>query len=111
MYAIRSYYVDVPSRNGGDGPRAEVSVDFGGTKSTWEGRVTRMEAQVDQSSRMVHVVVEVDDPYDSSEGHPALLPRITSYNVCYTKLLRPFPKNRNSGSDENLLIIRGFRFA
>jgi len=67
-------WFDIPSRNGGDGPRAEVSADFGGARSTWEGRVTRMEAQVDQSSRMVHVVVEVDDPYDSSEGHPALLP-------------------------------------
>lgn len=67
-------WFDVPSRDGGEGPRAEVSADFGGFKSTWEGRVTRMEAQVDQSSRMVHVVVEVNDPYDSSEGHPALLP-------------------------------------
>ena len=67
-------WFDVPSRKGGDGSRAEVSVDFGGVRSMWEGRVTRMEAQVDQTSRMVHVVVEVEDPYDSSEGHPALLP-------------------------------------
>jgi len=67
-------WFDVPSRNGGTGPRAEVSVDFGGTSSTWEGRVTRMEAQVDQASRMVHVVVEVKDPYAASENRPALLP-------------------------------------
>mgnify|MGYP001828986024 CR=1 FL=1 len=67
-------WFDVPSRNGGEGPRADVSVTFGGSRSTWEGRVTRMEAQVDQTSRMVHVVVEVEDPYNTSEGHPALLP-------------------------------------
>jgi len=67
-------WFDVPSRKGGEGPRAEVSVDFGGVRSMWEGRVTRMEAQVDQTSRMVHVVIEIEDPYDSSEGHPALLP-------------------------------------
>jgi len=67
-------WFDLPSRNGGDGPRAEVSVNFGGSLSTWEGRVTRMEAQVDQASRMVHVVVEVKDPYDTSENRPALLP-------------------------------------
>jgi len=67
-------WFDVPSRKGGEGPRAELSVDFGGVRSIWEGRVTRMEAQVDQTSRMVHVVVEVEDPYDSSDGHPALLP-------------------------------------
>ena len=67
-------WFDVPSRNGGAGPRADVSVDFGGTRSTWEGRVTRMEAQVDQASRMVHVVVEIEDPYAASENRPALLP-------------------------------------
>jgi len=50
------------------------NVTFGGARSTWEGRVTRMEAQVDQASRMVHVVVEVKDPYDTSENRPALLP-------------------------------------
>jgi multidrug efflux pump subunit AcrA (membrane-fusion protein) len=33
-----------------------------------------MEAEVDASSRMVHVVVEVENPYDASEGRPALLP-------------------------------------
>jgi RND family efflux transporter MFP subunit len=67
-------WFDIPSRNGGMGSRAEVSVDFGGARSTWVGRVTRMEAQVDQSSRMVHVVVEVKDPYAASNNRPALLP-------------------------------------
>ena len=67
-------WFDVPSRTGGDGSSAEISVTFGGTRSTWEGRVTRMEAQVDQTTRMVHVVVEVKDPYAATENRPALLP-------------------------------------
>jgi len=67
-------WFDVPSRDGGPGSRAQVSVTFGGARSTWEGRVTRMEAQVDQASRMVHVVIEIKDPYDTSADHPALLP-------------------------------------
>jgi RND family efflux transporter MFP subunit len=67
-------WFNVPSRGGGEGPRAQVSVNFGGARSTWEGRVTRMEAEVDQASRMVHVVVAVKDPYDASENRPALLP-------------------------------------
>ena len=33
-----------------------------------------MEAEVDQTSRMVHVVIEVPKPYDTSDGQPALLP-------------------------------------
>ena len=67
-------WFDVPSRRGGTGSSAEVSVSFGGTRSVWQGQVTRMEAQVDQISRMVHVVIEVPKPYDTSADHPALLP-------------------------------------
>jgi RND family efflux transporter MFP subunit len=67
-------WFDIPSHRGGRGASAEVSADIGGTHSTWQGRVTRMEAQVDQTSRMVHVVIEVSDPYETSDGQPALLP-------------------------------------
>ncbi len=64
----------VPSNGRTQGSPAEVSVNFAGGRSVWDGRVTRMEAQVDQASRMVHVVVEVPKPYDTSGGRPALLP-------------------------------------
>ncbi len=67
-------WFDVPSRGGGEGSLARVSLTFGGARSTWKGRVTRMEAQVDQASRMVHVVIEVKDPYDTAANRPALLP-------------------------------------
>jgi RND family efflux transporter MFP subunit len=67
-------WFDVPTRSGGTGSDAEVSASFGGTRSVWEGRLTRMEAQVDQTSRMVHVVIEVPNPYDTTGGRPALLP-------------------------------------
>jgi len=67
-------WFEVPSRSGGLGSEAEISTDFGGSRSVWTGRVTRMEAQVDQSSRMVHVVVEIKDPYATSDDRPALLP-------------------------------------
>jgi RND family efflux transporter MFP subunit len=67
-------WFDVPTGRGTKGPRAEVSVKLGGRNVTREGRVTRMEAQVDQVSRMIHVVVEVADPYQSDAEHPPLLP-------------------------------------
>ena len=67
-------WFEVPTRGGDDGSEVEVSTSFGGSRSVWNGRVTRMEAQVDQSSRMVHVVVEVKDPYAASDDRPALLP-------------------------------------
>jgi RND family efflux transporter MFP subunit len=67
-------WFDVPMGRGSTGPRAEVTADYGGQSVRWEGRLTRMEAQVDQASRMVHVVVEVADPYKPSADHPPLLP-------------------------------------
>jgi RND family efflux transporter MFP subunit len=67
-------WFDVPSRRTGKGAVAEVSVGSGSARSVWEGRVTRMEAQVDQMSRMVHVVIEVPRPYETSVDHSALLP-------------------------------------
>jgi RND family efflux transporter MFP subunit len=67
-------YFDVPDRSGGGGPRAEVRAEFGGSIHSWEGRVTRMETQVDPSSRMVHIVVEILNPFDRANGRPPLLP-------------------------------------
>jgi RND family efflux transporter MFP subunit len=67
-------WFEIPGRAGGAGSEAEIRARFGGLTASWAGRVTRMEAQVDQSSRMVHVVVEVPRPYDASDQRPALLP-------------------------------------
>lgn len=67
-------WFDVPSRSGGAGARAEVRAEFGGADFTWTARISRMEAQVDQSSRMVHVIAEVASPYDATDERPALLP-------------------------------------
>jgi len=63
----------VPSR-GEQGPLVEITATLGGAQRVWEGRVIRMEAQVDQKSRMVHVVVEIPSPYKTTDGRPALLP-------------------------------------
>ncbi len=67
-------WFEVPVRAGDAGPRAEVRASFAGSEHVWSGRVTRMEAQVDASSRMVHVIVEVPRPYRSDGGRPPLLP-------------------------------------
>ncbi len=65
-------FFDLPSR--GDGPPATISTDFAGARHTWEGRVDRLEGQIDPRSRMVRIVVTVDRPYASTEQRPPLLP-------------------------------------
>ena len=67
-------WFEIPERPGETCPRAEVSAAFAGTTYTWEGRVTRMEAQLDAASRMAHVVVEVARPYAGADGRPPLMP-------------------------------------
>lgn len=67
-------WFSVPTGSSGQGPVAEVQTNFGGGLETWKGRVVRMEAEVDQASRMVTIVVEVQDPYGRSGSRPALLP-------------------------------------
>ena len=46
----------------------EVSVQFAGKRHLWPGRIARSEAQIDQASRMVYVIIEVEKPFDPT--HP-----------------------------------------
>lgn len=55
----------------GQGPKAEVRAEIFGQKQTWTGRVERLEGQVDPRSRVVHLVVKVDRPFD---GEVPLMP-------------------------------------
>jgi RND family efflux transporter MFP subunit len=67
-------WFDVPRRAGDPSPRAELSATFAGALHTWDGRVTRMEAEVDAASRMINVVVEVQRPFAKSGSRPPLMP-------------------------------------
>lgn len=55
---------------------AEVIADFAGAEHTWEGYVVRTTGQVDRTSRMISVVVEVQEPFDALNGRPPLLPGV-----------------------------------
>ncbi len=54
----------------------KVEADFGGARHTWDAYVARTTGQVDRTSRMVSVVVEVPDPFEVSDGRPPLLPGV-----------------------------------
>ena len=56
-------------------PRAQVTTRFAGRLRRWEGRVVRTEGELDPKTRMVDVVVRVDDPmHGPSSDQPPLLP-------------------------------------
>lgn len=56
------------------GPIAQVKADFAGTANVWWGRVVRTTGQVDKTSRLISVVVEVPEPFKDSGSKPPLLP-------------------------------------
>ncbi len=67
-------WFDVPTRPGVKGPPARVISTMGGRPTVWNGRVVRMEARVDTASRMVPIVINVADPFKTSDGRLPLMP-------------------------------------
>jgi multidrug efflux pump subunit AcrA (membrane-fusion protein) len=55
---------------------AKVKVDFAGREHIWEGRVVRTTGEVDKTSRLVSVVVEVNRPFERSDSRPPLFPGV-----------------------------------
>jgi multidrug efflux pump subunit AcrA (membrane-fusion protein) len=51
-----------------------VKADFAGTERLWEGFVVRTTGQVDRTSRMISVVVEVPEPFKVTQSGSPLLP-------------------------------------
>jgi len=52
------------------GPAAHVTSIHGGRILTWEGRLVRTEASVDARTRLVYGIVEVRDPFASTNAAP-----------------------------------------
>jgi RND family efflux transporter MFP subunit len=70
------------------GAPAEVRAAFAGTEHTWKGRVVRTTGQVDKTSRMISVVVEVPEPFKVVDGRPPLLPGVFTEVLIQGKTLR-----------------------
>lgn len=89
-------WFDVPdnralsSRSGSPakGAAATVRADFAGAKRAWRGHVARTTGQVDRTSRLVSVVVEVPEPFSASDPESPLLPGMFVQVLIKGKVLR-----------------------
>lgn len=66
-------FIDLPLDYRGDptraeGPRVTLRAEFAGRSHQWEGRIVRTEGEIDATTRMVHVVARVKNPYGRVEG-------------------------------------------
>ncbi|OZB04789.1 MAG: efflux transporter periplasmic adaptor subunit [Idiomarina sp. 34-48-12] len=68
-------YIDLPEANhDGAYPHVALTSDVAGVKYTWHGKLVRSEGVLDQNSRVIYGVVEVEDPYNQkSARHPVPL--------------------------------------
>lgn len=58
--------------DGSNAPQVQFSANVGIKQHTWTGRIVRTNAAMDQTTRMVYAIAEVDDPYGlgSDAGAP-----------------------------------------
>jgi len=56
------------------GALVDVMAEFAGAVCHWQGRVARVQGEVDQNSRMVHIIVEVEEPFKVAGGGVPLVP-------------------------------------
>ncbi|MDJ0868045.1 MAG: efflux RND transporter periplasmic adaptor subunit, partial [Myxococcota bacterium] len=64
--------VSLDGRPAASEPEVVLRGPFAGRQHQWRGRVVRTEGEIDASSRMVHLVARVDDPYGGADGRPPL---------------------------------------
>lgn len=50
----------------GKEPKVTFGATMGGDKHTWAGKIVRVNASVDQQTRLVYAIAEVEDPYGAS---------------------------------------------
>lgn len=67
--------VSINTAEGSDkGAIVRVKANFAGEERCWPGYVVRTTGQVDKTSRLISVVVEVSEPFKDSGSTPPLLP-------------------------------------
>lgn len=71
-------WFDVPlvsrKNNLAEATKAIVWANFAGERYRWDSKVVRTQGMIDATSRMVNVVVQVENPFDVNEVKPPLVP-------------------------------------
>ncbi len=67
-------YRDADDTQSASGPAVTLRADFAGQSYSWTGSIVRTEGEIDPSTRMIHAVAQVKDPYAQAgrSGRPPL---------------------------------------
>ncbi|HUT30513.1 MAG TPA: efflux RND transporter periplasmic adaptor subunit [Sedimentisphaerales bacterium] len=80
-----------------------VNADFAGARHTWTGYVKRTVGQVDKTSRLISVVIEVPEPFENTDSRPPLMPGMFVEVVITGRVLKnafAVPRTALHGNDE-----------
>ncbi len=105
-------WFDVPDGqdSSSESVKAEIKANFAGAEQSWIGYVKRTTGQVDKTSRLISVVIEVPEPFDTSGGRNALLPGMFVEVFIKGKELKnaaAVPRNAIRNSNEIWLVNDG----
>ena len=92
------------------GSEAQVRTRFAGADHTWHGRIVRSTGEIDKSSRLVSIVVEVAEPFKNSDGRPALVPGMFVEVLIKGKMLDaviPVPRYAVHNRNEVWIVEQG----
>lgn len=103
--------------NSSNAPLVQFSAMVGSKQHNWKGRIVRTNAAMDQTTRMVYAIAEVDDPYGlgSDAGSPMAVGMFVKANIAgvnsQSAMVLPRLALRNSNkvyviNDNNRLEIR-----
>ena len=86
--------------------RAEIKGQFAGKERHWQGTVVRTNGQIDPQSRMIDVVVRVDNKFDVQSNQLPLLPGTFAEVIIHGSILENiFPIPHYAVHDNNQLWI------
>lgn len=92
------------------GSSVEVRADFAGANHAWDGYVVRTTGEIDKTSRMVSVVVEVPEPFKEANGRPPLVPGMFVELFIKGKTLKnaiPVPRDAIRGRNKVWVVEEG----
>jgi len=83
-------------------PAVTIRAEFAGQEMLWEGRVVRTDAQIDLSSRMVHLIARVDN---STDGMPLTVGLFVDATIEGLKVDNTVSLPRSALRDGNRLLL------
>ena len=66
-------FLTLPERPGSLAVPVQLHATLGGRSSNWDANIVRTEGVIDSQARVIHAVVEVEDPYDFADSGKEIL--------------------------------------